>query len=407
MRYQFSDRIQPCEGGVTAASGFYAGGTAAGMKDSGSSDLGLIHSQAPCSAAGSFTLNTVRAACVEWCQRHLPSEEIFGICCNSGVANACTGARGVQNVRETADAVGDLLGAAPESIMIASTGVIGEFLPMDKILEALPALAESLSRNGGGDFARAIMTTDTVEKECAARVSTPAGSGVIGGCAKGSGMICPNMATMLCFITTDFSINQNALNKIVKEAVNGTFNNLTVDGDTSTNDMVLVLANGASAVSIQTNEELEIFREALFQVCDRLCAKIAEDGEGATKRVEVQVYGGKTNADCRLAAKAIANSNLVKTAMFGNDPNWGRILCAIGYSGARFSTAKVKVSLCGVPVCAQLKPLQFDQQQLSEALRTKVVTIEVDLGMGGKASAVAHTCDLSYDYIKINAEYHT
>jgi glutamate N-acetyltransferase/amino-acid N-acetyltransferase len=407
MNTALSAFIEPCAGGLTAARGFFAGGAKAGIKKSGDLDLGVVHSQAPCSAAGAFTLNSVRAACIEWNQRYLPGDSLFAICCNSGNANACTGARGVRNVRETADKVAELLGTPVESIMIASTGVIGEYLPMESINAALPELTASLSPDGGEAFARSIMTTDTVQKEYAVSVELSSGTGIIGGCAKGSGMICPNMATMLAFITTDFAINADTLNKIVKTNVDKTFNNLTIDGDTSTNDMVLALANGMSAASVQTAEDKERFNEAFHRVCNALCEKIAEDGEGATKRVEVIVTGGKTNADCRLAAKAIANSSLVKTAMFGNDPNWGRILCAIGYSGARFSTAKVSVSLCGTPVCAQLKPLKFDAVALREAMKESIITIEADLGMSGKTAAVAHTCDLTYEYIKINAEYHT
>jgi glutamate N-acetyltransferase/amino-acid N-acetyltransferase len=278
---------------------------------------------------------------------------------------------------------------------------------MDKLLRGIRLCSDSLSASGGGRFARAIMTTDTVPKEYAVRIQLSTGSAVIGGCTKGSGMICPNMATMLCFITTDAHIAQAKFNRMLKKAVDRTFNNLTVDGDMSTNDMVLALANGMSGAQVCGASDDAVFYNALFEVCNRLCAKIAEDGEGATKRIEVKVTGGATYQDCKKAAKAIANSNLVKTAIFGNDPNWGRILCAIGYSGAGFSEKKIAVKLCGTPVFSRMRPCDFQAKALSTKLHEKVINIDVDLGSGTANTAIAHTCDLTYDYIKINAEYHT
>lgn len=399
--------IKKIDGGVTAARGFVATGYQAGIKKSGKADLGIIYSESSCSAAGAFTRNAVRAACVDWNRSHLPAESIKAICCNSGNANACTGDQGVRDVHSTAEETALLLNTSPDSVLIASTGVIGEFLPMHKIKAGLIPTVAALSTDGGNHFARAIMTTDTVEKESAVSVRLQNGTAVIGGCAKGSGMICPNMATMLCFITTDVAIKPSVLQEITLRVVDYTFNNLTVDGDTSTNDMVLVLANGISAIQVETKADIALFQDALFEVCNSLCAKIAEDGEGATKRIEVNVTGGKSDKDCKLAAKAIANSNLVKTAIFGNDPNWGRILCAIGYSGARFSSEQLKVSLCGKLVCHALRPVAFSLEEMAAALKKKVVTIDIDLGMSEKTCAVAHTCDLTYDYIKINAEYHT
>jgi glutamate N-acetyltransferase/amino-acid N-acetyltransferase len=223
-------------------------------------------------------------------------------------------------------------------------------------------------------------------------------------------MIHPNMATMLCFITTDAAIDGALLNTVVKRVVNRTFNNLTVDGDTSTNDMVLVLANGASGVAVRgigkNAATLKAFEDGLFAVCNDLCRKIAADGEGATKRVEVNVKGAKTEADAKLAAKAVANSNLTKCALFGNDPNWGRIACAVGYSGARFSKQKMSIEMCGIQVFKNLQPVEFDQKKAHSLLKKKVVSIDIDLGAGNE-TATAHTCDFSYDYVKINAEYHT
>jgi len=397
--------IKPIGGGVTAARGFRASAVKAGIKASGKMDAALILSDTDCAAAGAFTLNRVRASSVDWCAKTLPSGTVRAVFCNSGNANACTGIRGKRDTRKIAQMVAQHIGTNEKSILIASTGIIGQFLPMDKLLPVIPKLTESAMQNKGTTFARAIMTTDLKKKECAYEVQDNAGSIRIGGCAKGSGMIHPNMATMLAFITTDALIDHNLLDRMVARVIDRTFNNLTVDGDTSTNDMVLVLANGASGCHID-KQIADCFEDTLFNVCNNLCRKIAEDGEGATKRIEVVVTGGKTYRDAKLAAKAVANSNLVKTALFGNDPNWGRILCAVGYSGANFSKDKLIVSLCGVPVCSNLQPKVFDAKKLSNMLKKKVVSIDIDLGQGPH-SAIANTCDLSYDYIKINAEYHT
>jgi glutamate N-acetyltransferase/amino-acid N-acetyltransferase len=404
-----ANRIVQIKGGVTAAKGFKAGAVTAGIKDSKKPDCGLVISEKPCSAAGAFTTNAVRASSVDWCEGVLPGNAVRAMFCNSGNANACTGERGVRDTKKIAGAISAMLGSEKESVLIASTGVIGHFLPMEKIEKNLPALfknASKVSENGGTVFAGAIMTTDTKKKECSFSVKTSSGTFVIGGCTKGSGMIHPNMATMLAFITTDANVAPAKLNTIVKSVVERTFNNLTVDGDTSTNDMVLVLANGMSGVSTASCEASEAFEEALYKVCDVLCKKIAADGEGATKCVEIHAIGGKTPADAKKAAKAIAGSNLVKTALYGNDPNWGRILCAIGYSGASFSKEKLTLWLCGTRVFKAMRPVKFDAKKLSAAMKKPGIRIDVDLGMG-KETAVAHTCDLTYDYIRINAEYHT
>jgi glutamate N-acetyltransferase/amino-acid N-acetyltransferase len=408
MKSEENDDIimKAVSGGVTAARGFFASALKAGIKTSGNLDAGLIVSKTECSAAGAFTTNKVRASSVDWCEDALPGQSVRAVFCNSGNANACTGEQGSIDTCAIACSVAAAIDAAPKSVLIASTGVIGQFLPMNSVLPAITGLSKTLSPTGGTRFAQAIMTTDTRKKECAYEVYPGKKKYRIGGCAKGSGMIHPKMATMLAFVTTDAKINASLLDQVVKGVVDRTFNNLTVDGDTSTNDMVLVLANGLSGVSVKSLAHMARFESALFTVCNTLCRKIAEDGEGATKRVEVTVIGGKTYSDAKAAAKAIANSNLVKTALFGNDPNWGRILCAIGYSGADFSKEKLVVKLCGVPVCKNLRPVPFPVQKLREKLDRKVVTIDVDLGLG-KHSAIAHTCDLTYDYIKINAEYHT
>jgi glutamate N-acetyltransferase/amino-acid N-acetyltransferase len=403
-----SVKIREIDGGVTAAKGFSAGAVIAGLKVSVLPDCGLLASTAPCSAAGAFTTNAVRASSVDWCESILPGRDVRAVFANSGNANACTGERGVRDTKKIATLVGSVLGARPQSVCVASTGVIGHYLPMDKIKKNIPALCKGVAASvrGGSAFAGAIMTTDTKKKEAAVTVETAAGKYTIGGCAKGSGMIHPNMATMLSFVSTDASVDPALLNAIVKSVVDRSFNNLTIDGDTSTNDMVLVLANGVSGVSVTGAAEAGVFQEALFIVCDGLCKKIAQDGEGATKRVEVRVRGGKTIMDAKRAAKAVANSSLVKTALFGNDPNWGRVLCAVGYSGAGFSKDKLTLSLCGRRVFTKGRPLPFSAKDLSGKMKKSVVTIDVDLGLG-KECAVAHTCDLTYDYIKINADYHT
>ena len=395
------------KGGITTASGFSASGIKAGIKTTNMPDLGIIYSKEPCKAAGVFTTNAVRAACVSWSETLLPSENIHAVCCNSGNANACTGKRGKKDVITTAASLASLLKVKKESVLVASTGVIGEFLPMDRVKQSLPKSVVTLSNKNGRQFATAIMTTDTKEKEYAVRVTFSKGVGTIGGCAKGAGMVHPEMATMLAFITTDIDMPTKTLDRVLKKTVTMTFNNLTIDGDTSTNDMALILANGCSGLSLKSKKDIALFEEALFAVCNTLCAKIAEDGEGATKRIEINVTGGKSYNDCKHAAKAVANSNLVKTALFGSDPNWGRILCAIGYSGAQFSQKKIKISLCRIPVYQNMSPAFFSKKRMITALKKKIVAIDIDLGYNTKTCAVAHTCDLTYDYIKINAEYHT
>ncbi|NLD99129.1 MAG: bifunctional glutamate N-acetyltransferase/amino-acid acetyltransferase ArgJ [Fibrobacter sp.] len=398
--------IKIIPGGITTAAGFRAGGVKAGIKATGKKDLALVVSDYPCSAAGTFTTNKIRASSVDWCETHLPSKEMRVIFCNSGCANACTGDQGKQDTVTMTKIAATALGLNNDSVLVASTGVIGKFLPLQKMESAISELVSSLSRENGREFAYAIMTTDTREKESAVEVEISGKKYSIGGCTKGSGMIHPNMATMLAFITTDAAIDHNKLNDIVKRTVNKTFNNLTVDGDTSTNDMVLVLANGASQVSIVNDSDHAVFEQALYIVCNDLCKQIAADGEGATKRVEITVRGAKTEDDAKKAAKAVANSNLTKCALFGNDPNWGRISCAVGYSGADFSKEKMTILLCGVPVFKNLQPVPFDEKSLHELMKAPVVNIDIDLGLG-EASTVAHTCDFSYDYVKINAEYRT
>ena len=395
------------KGGITAAKGYVANGVVANIKASGSKDLGLIFSKNPCNAVGTFTTNKVRAACVNWNEKLLPAKNIHAIFCNSGNANACTGKQGILDVKTTAKETANIFGVKQESVLIAQTGIIGEFMPMKKVSNGLNKISDTLNKKNGVEFSEAILTTDTVKKEYAVKVTLSTGDIIIGGSAKGSGMIHPNMATMLGFVTSDAKISVPILDKMLKRVVDRTFNNLTVDGDTSTNDMVLLLANGDSNISVTTASDKKIFEDALFDVCNNLCAKIADDGEGATKRIEINVRGGKSFENCKLVAKSIANSNLVKTAMFGNDPNWGRILCAIGYSNAKFLDKKLTVSLCNTQVYKNGAPTKFDAKKVIEKMGKKSIDIDVELGYSDNSHAVAHTCDLTYDYIKINAEYHT
>lgn len=413
-------KIKAISGGVCAAKNFYADGISAGIKKSNKPDLGIIYSDGDCCAAGVFTTNRVKAACVLLDKEILPSKKIRAIVCNSGNANACTGKRGIEDAKTVAETTLKSLSShrsaldsqnfsalKEESVLVASTGIIGEFLPVEKITAAIPSLVEKLSENGAHSFATAIMTTDTKQKECAYEVELSNGKFRIGGCCKGAGMIAPNMATMLGFITCDLSIDADELNLLHKKTVNATFNNVTVDGDTSTNDTVIVLANGRSGVSIRNDDDKKTVEDAFFTVYNELCAKIAEDGEGATKRIEIRVSNGKDFTDCKLVAKSVANSNLTKCAMFGNDPNWGRILCACGYSGADFEAENAKVKLCETTVFENGAPVKFDAAALSAKMNSKLVIVEIDLGFANGTFSVAHTCDFSYDYVKINAEYTT
>ena len=381
--------------------GFRAGATRAGIKPSGKPDLALLVSGLPASWAYVATQNRAAAPSIHRGRAlYAQGGALWAVVVNAGNANCATGERGFLDDRRMAEVAALRLGVPVEEVLTASTGVIGVPLPVEKVETGLPQIELTPYADA---FAEAILTTDLVPKVAEAEVE---GARIVG-IAKGSGMIHPNMATMLGFIATDAAITKAKLNPIVKKVVDWTFNNVTVDGDTSTNDMVLVLANGASKVKVETKQDLELFTQALFTVCNDLCAKIAEDGEGATKRVEINVTGARTYPEAKKAAKAIANSNLVKCALFGNDPNWGRILCAIGYSGAEFSKEKIDVRLCGMSVCTAMRPVKFPIPKMRKLMAKKIVAIDVDLGMGGESCAVAHTCDLTYDYVKINAEYHT
>lgn len=395
------------DGGVTAARGFRAAGVRCGVKTSGL-DLAIICSDRDCSAAGLFTTNAFKAASVILNRERLASGRARAIVANSGNANACTGERGLKDAERICRRAGELLGISADLVLNASTGVIGVPLPMQKIECGIEEAVNSLSESGGKAAAAAIMTTDTRPKLSAYEIELDGRQVRIGGICKGAGMICPNMATMLCFITTDAHIGPDVLKKSLASAVERSFNSLTVDGDMSTNDSVIVLANGAAGCGPmrEGSSQHELFEQALNQVCLDLAKAIARDGEGATKYVEVQVTGAATYDDAKAAAMAVANSPLVKTAVFGEDPNWGRVLCAVGRSGARIVPERTSLFFGDVEIVSRGEPTGIDPETARRPMLEPELVITVDLGVGA-AGATAFTCDLSYDYVRINAEYHT
>ena len=395
-------------GGVAAPRGFLAAGVSAGIKYKEKKDIALIFSEVPASAAGLFTTNRVKAAPVLVTAIRVKNGMAQAILANSGNANACTGLQGLRDAAATADEAARLLKIPPEFVLVASTGVIGQPLPMERILPGIAAAAAALSRDGGPAAAEAILTTDTEPKEAAVRFTLGEKEVRAGAIAKGSGMIHPELATMLCFVTTDAAVTPKCLQKILRHAVDRSFNMLTVDGDTSTNDTVLVLANGMAGnpVIADEGEEYRVLRDRITELCIHLAKAIARDGEGATKLLEVRVVNAAAEKDARRAARAIARSNLVKAAVFGQDANWGRILCAAGYSGAEFDPEKVDIFLNGLPVARDGCPLPFSEEEASRALAAATVEILVDL-KAGPFQATAWGCDLTYDYVRINAHYRT
>lgn len=396
-------------GGVTSATGFVAGVAQAGIKKSGRYDLALLYSTVPAVGAGVFTQNVFRAAPVLVSQEHLTSSDIRGIVVNSGCANACTGEQGSLDARQMAEMAGDALGCKGTEILVASTGVIGVNLPMGKVITGIRQAGDGLSAANGALAAQAIMTTDTVAKEVAIQFSLGEKKIRLGGMAKGSGMIHPNMATLLSFINTDVSITKSCLQTALKVAVDRSYNMITVDGDSSTNDSLFVLANGLAENQLLddvNSQEYQVFVEALTFVCIELAKMIARDGEGATKLMEVQVLNAPNLEDARLGAKAIAGSSLVKAALFGEDANWGRIVCALGYSGASFSPQLVDVYLGDLLVAKDGGGLVFDEDKAVDILEKETILITVDLKQGS-SQATAWGCDLTYDYVKINGDYRT
>lgn len=400
-------RMRIVEGGVAAPLGFQAAGIHSGVKRQ-RKDLALVVSDRPAAAAATYTTNRVQAHPIRITREHIQAGPIRAIVCNSGNANACNGPQGDEDARQMTRDVAAVLSIKPEEVVVASTGVIGVPMPMEKIAAGIRAAAQVLSRDGASDAAEAIMTTDTVPKEVAVALEMGGRHVTIGAMAKGSGMIHPNMATMLAFVTTDAQVEPDLLQTMVSQAVDRTFNLVTVDGDTSTNDMVVCLANGAAdhpPIAPDT-QEAEAFAWALEWVMRHLARAIARDGEGATCLVEVQVTGAPDEAAARRIARSIAASNLVKTAVHGRDANWGRILCAAGYSGADFDPMRADLTIGGVLVASQGQGVAFDEEAAKQALIGPEVRIVLNLN-SGLASATAWTCDLTADYIKINASYRT
>jgi glutamate N-acetyltransferase/amino-acid N-acetyltransferase len=406
------------KGNITAPAGFRAGGIFCGIKASGKSDLALIVSDVPASAAGMFTSNKVKAAPVVLSMKRLKGGQAQAIIINSGSANACTGTQGLRDAVEVAKRVSEELGVKESHVLMASTGAIGMPLPVVKVLRGLRKLVKVVSVKGGDDAARAILTTDLVKKEIAVEININGKPVRVGGIAKGSGMINPDLvahATMLAFITTDAKIKPALLSKALNEAVVDSFNMVTVDNDTSTNDTVVMLANGMSRCEVRgmryevrgKRSEYGKFVEALKFVCTYLAKAVAKDGEGATKLVEIRVEGALSARDARRAAKTIVGSNLFKAAVYGADPNWGRVMAALGYSGIEFDPAKVDLSIGKFKVVKSGAAIHFNRSAARKYLKAnKEVVYSLNLN-SGKHSAVAWGCDLSYDYVKINAEYHT
>ena len=400
------------EGGICAAKGFTANGIHCGIrKNHTKKDLALIFSAVPASAAAVYTTNLVKGAPLIVTKNHLQNGIAQAVICNSGNANTCN-ANGIEIAERMSVLTASYLAISPDDIIVASTGVIGQPLCIDPIANGLPELVKGLSVEGGTDAAVGIMTTDTVMKEVAVEFEVGGKTCHIGGIAKGSGMIHPNMATMLVFITTDCAISPAMLQKALSGDIANTFNMVSVDGDTSTNDMVSVLANGMAGNETITEEnaDFEVFMKALNTVTVDLCRKIAGDGEGATKLLECKVTGGKTEAAAKTVAKSVICSSLLKAAMFGADANWGRVLCAIGYSGADVDVTKIDVSFRSaagqIDVCKAGAGIPFSEEAAKQVLLQKEIEILVSLN-DGSFDATAWGCDLTYDYVKINGDYRT
>lgn len=401
--------VRPIRGGITTPRGFRVAATRAGLRSGPGPDLCLLVSDAgPVPAAATFTKNRLRAAPVEVAMRALRASRgrIAAVVANAGCANAGTGTQGLDDARAVQALVAERLGVASRHVFTASTGLIGSRLGVDRIDAALPALRPSTGRRADGEAAHAIMTTDTMPKEAAVEVDLGQGrTAHVAGMAKGSGMIHPQMGTMLAFLTTDVPIDPAALRDLLRATVDRTFNQVTVDGDASTNDTVLVLASGAEGGPQVSGASLEGFAEGLEAVCRSLAEQIAADGEGAEHRIDVSVIGARSDREARLVARTVAGSSLVKTAVHGADPNWGRIAAAAGRSGARLDPDRLTVRIGSITVYDGA-PLPFDEQSASRALRGKVVGIGLDLRLG-KGSGMAWGCDMSAEYVAINSEYRT
>lgn len=393
-------------GTITSPRGFLAGATYAGLKSKGGLDLGILYSEVPCVAAGLFTSNRIKAAPVLLCQKHIAKGRGQAIVVNSGCANACTGEQGISDAREVTSLVAKRLGIAPDDVFVAGTGVIGMRLPVELIGSSIERVA--LSGQGGHELAQAITTTDTFTKERAVALELGGKEVVIGGIAKGAGMIHPNLATLLSFLATDALIDAHFLEQALRKAVDISFNMITIDGETSPSDTVLILANGLAGNRRieEGTREAEAFQAALEQVCLYLAKCVARDGEGATKLIEIAVEGALSSADARVAARTIASSPLVKAAIHGNDPNWGRIIAALGRSGVEIDGSKIDLFLNNICLMEGGCPYPFDKDEVKAAMMATEVPIRVCLNLGN-AAATAWGCDLTEEYVTINSEYTT
>lgn len=400
-------------GGVTAAKGFAAASTAAAIKYKDRTDMAMVYSKTPCRVAGTFTTNLVKAAPVKWDQKIVAdSEYAQAVVVNSGIANACTGAEGDSYCKQIADKTAQLMNISADAVLVASTGVIGKQLPMDRMCTGIEAMHKKLKEDleSGHDAALAIMTTDTKPKEVAVEIELGGKKVVIGGMCKGSGMIHPNMCTMLSFVTTDAAISKEMLQAALSDTVMDTYNMISVDGDTSTNDTCLLLANGLAENPeiTEKNEDYEVFKAALYVVNETLAKMMAGDGEGCTALFEVKVIHAETKEQAKIISKSVITSNLTKAAIYGHDANWGRILCAMGYSGAKFDPDQVDLyfeSKAGkITIIENGVAVDYSEEEATRILSEPEVTAIADLKMG-EASATAWGCDLTYDYIKINADY--
>ena len=397
------------QGGITAPSGFKTAGVHCGIKASPSAlDLTVLAADAPVSAAALFTTNLAKAAPVLVSREHLERSQGIAqaVVVNSGCANACTGAEGLDHARRMAEETANAVGCRPEQVLVASTGVIGVALKIDRVAAGIRAAVAAMTRNGGSDAARAIMTTDPFPKECAVRVQTPHGAFTIGGMAKGSGMIEPNMATMLGFLTTDAQASPAILRRALQESARDTFNAITVDGECSTNDVLFALASGSSSVVID-DTTFPFLLEGFLEVSRELALGIVRGGEGATKLIAVTVSDAPSVDAARQVARTIANSLLVKTAVHGADPNWGRIVAASGRAGVSFDVESATVHVGGILMFEKGLPHDDAAPQVAEHMKGREVRIDVNLGSGGGASATIWTCDLSAEYVRINGEYRT
>ena len=392
------------DGGVTAPSGYRAAGVQTGVKESGAKDLALVYSTRPASAAAVYTTNKVQGAPIAIDREHLADGKARAVILNSGNANVCNGHVGLDHARRMCAQTASELSLQTEEVLVCSTGLIGVPLPIAQIEAGIPRLVAALSEEGGGDAAEAILTTDTVPKSCAVEVELESGRAVVGAMAKGAAMIAPNMATMLSVVTTDAAVPSGPLQELLSQAIQRTFNCITVDGDMSTSDTVILMANGAAEEL--SERDSEGLYEGIECVCRQMAQAIARDAEGSSKLITIAVRGAATEAEARQVGIAVANSSLVKTAAFGNDPNWGRILCAMGYAGVDFDPARVRVVLCGTDIYGNGAGLAYDASKLSAAMQAEEMAIDIDLAMGSAAAEI-FTCDLTYEYVRLNAEYTT